>query len=69
MKESIETFLAIIAAKSLIGFFDERNYMPIDWKFLFIITSFSVVGIFIGSACLKKMKTQNSKLLLDGLFF
>lgn len=61
MKEAIGTSLAIIAAKSLIGFFGESNSTPIDWKFLLIITSFAVVGIFIGSALSKKIEGAKLK--------
>ena len=55
MKEAVGTSLAIIAAKSLIGFFGESPDTIIDWKFLSIITAFAVVGIFIGAALSKKI--------------
>jgi uncharacterized membrane protein YfcA len=55
MKKAVGTSLAIIAAKSLIGFFGESSDTLIDWKFLAIITSFAVVGIFIGAALSKKI--------------
>ena len=55
MKEAVGTSLAIIAANSLIGFFGESPETFIDWKFLMIITSFAVVGIFIGAALSKKI--------------
>jgi len=55
MKEAVGTSLVIIAAKSLIGFFGEGDETIIDWKFLFIISSFAILGIFIGTALAKKI--------------
>mgnify|MGYP001826263727 CR=1 FL=1 len=50
MKLAVGTSLLIIAAKSLIGFIgDIQADQPIDWTFLLIFSSISVVGIFIGS--------------------
>lgn len=50
MKVAIGTSLIIIAIKSLIGFFlGDASRLEIDWKFLFIITSISLMGIFIGT--------------------
>jgi len=55
MKEAVGTSLVIIAAKSLIGFFGEGGENSIDWSFLFSISTFAIVGIFIGSALSKKI--------------
>lgn len=50
MKIAVATSLIIIAFKSLIGFFLGDVYrMEIDWDFLIVFTSISLVGIFIGS--------------------
>ena len=50
MKLAVGTSLLIIAAKSLIGFLgDIQADQPIDWTFLLIFSSISIVGIFIGS--------------------
>lgn len=50
MKVAIGTSLIIIAFKSLMGFFlGDALTMEIDWQFLATFTSFSFVGIFIGS--------------------
>jgi len=49
MKMAIGTSLLIIAIKSLIGFLGDVSNMEIDWVFLSIFSSISVVGIFIGS--------------------
>ena len=55
MKEAIGTSLAIIAAKSLIGFIGESDETIIDWPFLLLISAFAAVGIFIGMAISKKI--------------
>ena len=55
MKEAVGTSLVIIAAKSLIGFFGERGENMIDWIFLAKVTSFAIIGIFIGIALSKKI--------------
>ena len=50
MKIAVATSLIIIAFKSLMGFFlGDVFTMEIDWQFLAIFTSISLVGIFIGS--------------------
>lgn len=50
MKIAVGTSLIIIAFKSLLGFFlGDAFTMEIDWEFLTIFTSISLVGIFIGS--------------------
>jgi uncharacterized membrane protein YfcA len=50
MKIAVATSLIIIAFKSLIGFFlGDVFAMEIDWQFLAVFTSISLVGIFIGS--------------------
>ena len=50
MKVAVGTSLMIIAFKSLLGFFlGDALTMTIDWQFLSLFTSLSLVGIFIGS--------------------
>jgi uncharacterized protein len=49
MKKAVATSLLIIAIKSLIGFIGDVENLEIDWTFLLSFTSFSVVGIFIGT--------------------
>ena len=61
MKEAVGTSLVIIAAKSLIGFFGERGENGIDWHFLFTISAFAIVGIFIGTALSKKIDGSKLK--------
>lgn len=48
MKKAVATSLLIIGIKSLIGFIGDVENLEIDWKFLLIFTSLSVIGIFIG---------------------
>ncbi|MCF8256706.1 MAG: sulfite exporter TauE/SafE family protein [Flavobacteriales bacterium] len=55
MKMAVGTSLAIIAAKSLIGFSGELGSGNIDWKFLFTVSAFAIVGIFVGTALSKKI--------------
>lgn len=61
MKEAVGTSLVIIAAKSLIGFFGEGGNSSIDWKFLFTISAFAIVGIFIGTSLTKKIDGNKLK--------
>ena len=55
MKEAVGTSLAIVAAKSLIGFFGEGSETVIDWSLLSIVSAFATVGIFIGLYLSKKI--------------
>ncbi|MER3329845.1 MAG: sulfite exporter TauE/SafE family protein [Candidatus Kapaibacterium sp.] len=49
IKKAIGTSLIIIALKSLLGFFlSDALTLNIDWNFLIIFTSITIVGIFIG---------------------
>lgn len=48
MKTAVGTSLAIISAKSLIGFLGEIAIIDIDWLFIVIIAAFAIVGIFLG---------------------
>ncbi|WP_298426739.1 sulfite exporter TauE/SafE family protein [uncultured Kordia sp.] len=50
MKVAVGTSLIIVAFKSLLGFFlGDAQTIEIDWQFLALFTSISLVGIFIGS--------------------
>lgn len=55
MKEAVGTSLVIIAAKSLIGFFGEGAETFIDWPLLLKVSTFAIVGIFIGTLLSKKV--------------
>lgn len=48
MKKAVATSLLIIAIKSLIGFIGDVENLEIDWSFLLVFTSISVIGIFLG---------------------
>jgi len=48
MKKAVATSLMIIALKSLIGFIGDVENLEIEWGFLLLFTSISVVGIFVG---------------------
>lgn len=61
MKEAVGTSLVIIAAKSLIGFFGESDETVTDWQFLFTISAFAIIGIFIGTALSKKIDGEKLK--------
>lgn len=61
MKEAVGTSLAIIAAKSIIGFFGETGKDSIQWSLILTILGFAVLGIFIGSALSKKIDGKKLK--------
>ncbi len=61
MKEAIGTSLVIIAAKSLIGFWGERGESSVNWPFLFLVSAFAIIGIFIGIALSKKINGEKLK--------
>lgn len=48
MKKAVGTSLFIIAMNSLIGFIGDVQNISIDWAFLSLFTSLSIIGIFIG---------------------
>lgn len=49
MKTAVGTSLLIIAANTLLGFWGDLDTLPIDWPFLLKFTTFSVLGIFLGT--------------------
>lgn len=49
MKMAVGTSLLIIAAKSLIGFLGDIGQQPIEWPFMLLFTTLSLIGIFLGS--------------------
>ncbi len=61
MKEAVGTSLAIIAAKSLLGFLGEEGLMGFDWVLLGKVSAFALVGIFIGSFLAKKISGDKLK--------
>ncbi len=62
MKIAVGTSLFIVAIQSLIGFLgDIRSDQTIDWQFLFVFTSFSIIGIFIGNKLSKVVSSDKLK--------
>lgn len=61
MKEAVATSLFIIAMNSLLGFFSSLDKINVDWKFLAIFSSLSIVGILIGVALSKKIDGKKLK--------
>lgn len=62
MKEAVGTSLLIIAVKSLIGFTGDISAgVKIDWMFLFLVSFFTVSGIYIGSSLAKKIPGEKLK--------
>lgn len=61
MKEAIGTSLLIISLNSLIGFVGDIGRHPIDWKFLFIITTIAIAGVFIGGFFNQKVNAEKLK--------
>src|SRR5690554_226128 len=61
MKEAVGTSLAIIAAKSLIGFLGEADVTSFEWILILKVTGFAVIGIFIGAALSKRIDGKKLK--------
>jgi uncharacterized protein len=61
MKVAVGTSLVIISINSLIGFLSENDKPLIDWKFLFSISVFAILGIFIGMGISKRINSEKLK--------
>lgn len=61
MKMAVGTSLFIIAANSLFGFVGDIFLYKIDWIFLLLFSSLSIVGIFIGAAFAEKIDSGKLK--------
>lgn len=74
MKQAVGTSLIIISMKSVTGFMGYLGQTTIPWKFMTIFTVAAIVGIFIGSYCVKFISQQMLKksfavfVFLMGLF-
>jgi len=55
MKKAVGTSLAIITAKSLIGFLGDVHNLDLDWTLLATVTGLAVIGIFTGKAISRKI--------------
>lgn len=58
---AIGTSLLIIAVKSLIGFSVDVTKYTINWQFLLLITSLTVIGIFVGNKLSNKFSNESLK--------
>lgn len=61
MKMAVGTSLLIIAVKSLFGFIGDIYNYEIDWLFLTIFSTISIVGIFIGTFLSTKVHADKLK--------
>ena len=61
MKEAVATSLFIISFNSLVGFASSIDKIDVDWPFLLIFTSISVLGILIGVQFSKKIDSKKLK--------
>ena len=61
MKRAVATSLFIIALKSLIGFIGDVENIQIDWSFLLIFTSISVLGLLFGTFLSKFINDKKLK--------
>jgi uncharacterized membrane protein YfcA len=74
IKEAIGTSLVIVTANSLIGFFGEGGHVIIDWTLLAAVSSFAMIGVFIGMFLSKKIDGTKLKpifgwfILLIGIY-
>ena len=48
MKKAVGTSLVIVSFNSLIGFTGDMQTLEIDWNFLWLFTSLTIVGVIIG---------------------
>lgn len=74
MKEAVGTSLFIITINSLIGFFSSATHLTINWEFLVILSTITIVGLLIGIFLSKKINGKKLKplfgwfILLMGLY-
>ena len=61
MKKAIGTSLCIIAINSLIGFSGNIGHMPIDWKFLIVVSTICIAGILLGNMVSVKISPARLK--------
>ncbi len=61
MKEAVGTSLAIIAAKSLIGFLGEGADTVLQWDLLLSVSAFAVAGMVVGTMLSKKIEGSKLK--------
>lgn len=69
MKMAVGTSLLIIAAKSLLGFVGDIYNYQIDWAFLGIFSTISILGIFGGSLLSTKIHADKLKVFFGCFVF
>ncbi len=67
MKEAVGTSLFIISVNSLIGFISSLDKVAVDWGFLLLFTSLSIIGILVGVAFSKRIESRKLKPLFGYL--
>lgn len=67
MKKAVGTSLLVISLNSFSGFIGYLSLVEIPWPFLFKFTSFSVLGVVLGSYAVKFVSQEKLKLAF-GLF-
>ena len=74
MKKAVGSSLLIISVNSLSGFLNYLNSFEIDWGFLASFSTFTVIGILIGTKLIKYIPAQGLKkafaifLIIMGIF-
>lgn len=61
MKKAVGTSLIIVTINSLIGFMGDVQTLEIEWAFLLIFTSISIVGIILGAFLSKFISAEKLK--------
>jgi len=67
MKKAVGISLLLITLNSLIGFLGDLGSFDIDWKFLGLITTIAIAGIFVGGFLSKKIKGEKLKKIFGWL--
>jgi len=67
MRKAVGISLLLITLNSLIGFLGDLGSFDIDWKFLGLITTIAVAGIFAGNLLSKKIKGEKLKKIFGWL--
>ena len=69
IRKAIGTSLLIITINSLLGFVGDLQSTAIDWSFLLVFTSWSVLGIFIGLYIQKYINEKRLKKIFGYFVF
>ncbi len=70
MEKAVGTSLAIIAAKSLVGFAGDLSVLPeMDWSFLLLFTTLSALGVALGSRLCRMISGKRLQLYFGVFLF